>query len=557
MTRTDKIIILSIGLSLLIHSVFFASSGMITLGGMSSTLDETRRMFKLREVEDVPEEVDLFKKEVDNRPPAVEDNDLLLSENMTFYKMISEEEPERDLNVESKKEDVKKESFDKDLSRPLERFDNGEILEIESKYAMEKALPDRRNISSDLKTEGEVNYSVITAPIGGEGSFKLPQGIASRPKGSLDADLSSDAEDVPVGERGFTPIASTAQIGEYDDIGSFLDVELLTYKDPKTEEKYFRLSVKVEERGPLEVIPKEVIFLIDSSKSMTEQKLVYVKEGLEASLGNMNEGDRFNVVAFRGNVSSYKRDPVYASRKTVEEAKKFVDELEAKGQTDVENALKDIVSQPLDFVPSYVVFVTDGRPTTGMINSRRINQQITRVNDLKRPIFCFGGGRRVNRYLLDFLSYQNRAWSYFSSSSYEMKNDFIDFYREIKDPLLLNVRYRVNSIKREEVYPKRLPDFYRGKPFSLYGRITDENKFSVQLLGEAKGAVKEFIFQGQMNKAQKGTREIAREWAFRKIYYLISLITLNEGDEAKLKREIKELSRNYGITTPYDLEYED
>ena len=40
----------------------------------------------------------------------------------------------------------------------------------------------------------------------------------------------------------------------------------------------------------------------------------------------------------------------------------------------------------------------------------------------------------------------------------------------------------------------------------------------------------------------------------RKIYFLISRITMGVGEESELRGKIDEISRKYGITTPYDLE---
>ena len=84
--------------------------------------------------------------------------------------------------------------------------------------------------------------------------------------------------------------------------------------------------------------------------------------------------------------------------------------------------------------------------------------------------------------------------------------------------------------------------------------FTDEDVFTVQILGEINGTTKEFIFKGSLKDAEKGGEDIARRWAFMKIYYLISRNTMGIGDPNRLRSMIDELSRKYNITTPYDIE---
>ena len=270
-------------------------------------------------------------------------------------------------------------------------------------------------------------------------------------------------------------------------------------------------------------------------------------------LWELNPYDRFNVVAFRGDVVRFKEQSVPVSDLDLYEADLFIKKLVAVGQTDVNSALLDIVSNHVTFSPSYVMLMSDGRPTKGVLDSRHIIQEITRKNSMERPIFCFGGGARVNRYLLDFISYQNRAWSSIAPTSYEITDYFNDFYRQIKDPLLVNVRYRVNKLDAEEIYPKFLSDFYRGRPFVLYGRYDKEDVFSIQLLGQIRGETKEVIHTDSLKEAEEGDANVAKEWAFTKIYHLISQLAMGMGDPVRLRREINSLSKKYDIITPYDL----
>lgn len=554
--KQGKTVLLAIMISVTAHAVFFASAPHITLSGMHSVVGETKQIFRLQGVEEEPASVDLFEGAQPPPPSIKMTQQVSQMEGIASERMKIEKKFEDDLSLKDKKRQMDDESVDEMLPEP-EDFDNGARMDIDAEKEREEAAPDKRSLAERLSTERLVKHpSSADLPDSGSIPYDLGRGMKAPAAGTSEWTPGSTQVFRP-GDEEMAAARRSSRIGDYEDIGEFLDVEVKVYKDPRTDEKYFKIVISTKRRNNLEVIPKEIIFLVDSSKSITEEKLSYIKDGLLDSLGKLNEGDRFNLVAFRGNLVRFMDGPVPVRERTIEKARSFINDLEAVGQTDVENALLGIIAEPVDFRPSYIVLITDGRPTTGVTDSRRIIQQITRQNNMERPIFCFGGGRRVNRYLLDFISYQNRAWSRFAETTHDMRKEFDELYRQIKDPILLNVRYRLKGVSVEEVYPKYLSDFYKGKPFTLYGRFTDEDVFSVQILGQINGETKEFIFKSSLSEAEKAGSDIAREWAFRKIYYLISQNTMGIGDPVRIRAEINKLSRKYGIITPYDIEDSD
>ncbi|MEA3489217.1 MAG: VWA domain-containing protein [Candidatus Omnitrophota bacterium] len=551
--RLNKTVLFALLISLVAHGVFFASSSYIVLPGMREVMDQTRRMFRLEDVEEEIATVKLFEK-ADQVPAMRMSHQGPTIESITFEKMILEEKVGEEVPLESKKKKMDKDRLNEMLPSLEDVLDAESMLTKEAEKAKREAAPEKRSFAERLLTEKVVAQRITSGASDRELALSPAKGGLDEP--ALDTDVWGpfDTGVFQAGEEEIAAMQGRTQLADYEDIGGYLEVKLYTYTEPGTGEKYYKLVISVKKESRILVIPKEVVFLIDSSKSITEEKLTFIKAGLRDSLERLNPGDHFNVVAFRGDLVKFREHSVRATKRTVTAARSFVKQLKAVGQTDVENALLDIIEEPISFYPSYIVLVTDGRPTTGVMDSRRIIQQITRRNNMQRPIFSFGGGRKVNRYLLDFISYQNRAWSCFASTTYGIRRDFEQFYLQIKDPFLLNVRYRLIGLDAKEIYPKFLSDFYRGKPFSLYGRFADEDTFSMQLLGEIGGMKKELIFEKSFKEAEPGTAEIARDWAFRKIYYLISRNTMGMGDPSRLRSEIDGLSRKYNIKTPYDIE---
>lgn len=408
-----------------------------------------------------------------------------------------------------------------------------------------------------------------------EDAGKLVQALA-RPLAKLglggEGNVDIDPEE---GMPGFTPVEGTfgnslfdqggglreskGELLKYESLDEFLDIRVFRYTDPKDSRNYFMIKIFAKpEAKVFQVMPKEILFTIDCSLSISPERLDEFKRGISACLKALNREDVFNIVAFRDKAFFFRPRSVKADAAAIKDAERFVSELTSNRQTDVYNALENIIKTAPARSPSNIILISDGRPTHGVVDSRELINSVTRANAKTRPVFAYSGGSKVNRYLLDFIAYQNRAWSQFVKERGQIHKGLADFYSKIKDPIFLNLRYRLNGVDEKDVYPRSLPDFYKNAEFTLYGSYSGEDDFSMQLLGDIGGDTKELIFTRSLAKAEEGTADIMKGYAFNKIYHLISRVT-TDGRTPALLKEIQELSRRYGITTPYspDLETRD
>ena len=355
------------------------------------------------------------------------------------------------------------------------------------------------------------------------------------------------------------PAESAGELLKYESLDEFLDIQVSTYQDPAGAQNYYLIKIFAKKDAKtLKAMPKEILFTIDCSLSIHPERLEEFKKGITYCLAHFNPDDVFNIVSFKDKVSFFSPQSAPATPENIKTAEKFVAELTASDQTNVYLAFQKIVDIPAGRNPSNVILLSDGRPTHGVIDSRELINSVTRANRNNRPIFAFSGGARVNRYLLDFIAYQNRAWSQFIKKTWDIRKGLAEFYDKIRDPIFLNLRYRLNGLDEGEVFPKSLPDFYRNAEFTLYGKFDEEDQFSMQLLGDVDGKTKELIFSRSLKQAPHGGPEIMKGYAFNKIYYLISQVTA-QGRQPQLLKQISDLSKRYGIATPYspDLESRD
>lgn len=335
------------------------------------------------------------------------------------------------------------------------------------------------------------------------------------------------------------------------DIKAFLAYELLTYEDPADKGKYFKLSVRVEETPvTLPSIPKEIIFLVDSSNSIGEERFEQFKQGLAESFNKLGMEDKFNVMVFKKTMVKFMPKSIPRDLSSITNANQFIAGFKPGSKTDVYEAVLKSIELQEPMKPTYIILLSDGQATQGVTNPQQIINQIAKINKGRVPVFAFGGGIGVDEYLLEFLAFTNRGWAEFSPKEHQINKRFAEMYGHIKDPVLLNLRYYTSGLDEKEIYPKLLPDFFRGSQFVLYGRYSTERSFYLKLLGDAQGEVKEYLITDDISRSAKGDRVIAVDWAFRKVYDLVSKLEYDKDNQTLLK-EIKDLSTKFELKTPY------
>ena len=335
------------------------------------------------------------------------------------------------------------------------------------------------------------------------------------------------------------------------DLGDTLSYELFSYTDPKDGQKYFKVSIKVKTVAPnLPSIPKEIIIVLDASNSIGDKRLEQYKKGIAASLNSLNPSDYFNIIVFKDKTFSLSEKSLIRSDANIQSALGFVEMIQASARTDMYGALKESLHLDSHFRPSYRLLLSDGFPTKGVTDSRRVINDISDLNKGQVCIFSLGGGVNISEYMLDFVAYKNRGWAEYTRRDNLIAQKFTELYEKIKDPILVRPRYYTSGFKEEELYPKMLPDFFRGAEFVLYGTYMDENKFYIQLLGDLITQTKRIIVRGELKEAAEGDKSIAYQWAFHKVYHLISQLKYNE-DNAGILQQIDGLSKKFNIVTPY------
>jgi Ca-activated chloride channel family protein len=387
--------------------------------------------------------------------------------------------------------------------------------------------------------------------------------VEIRRHGDKKATIGYEARDVRP-ELGFQLYFAT----EADDLG----VNLMTYKTG-SDDGYFLLlaSPGVESKGQ-KVVPKDVVFVLDTSGSMAGKKLDQAKKALLFCVENLNAKDRFEVMRFSTDTESLFGGLSGADKANRRRAEDFINDLKPLGGTAIDDALKKALSlspgknsesriqnpessikDPASGIqhPFVIIFLTDGLPTIGNTDENTIVGNVKSRSDGNVRVFCFGIGHDVNTHLLDKITEETRAVSQYVLPEEDIEVKVSGFFAKIKDPVLTNPTLSfTGSIRTSRLYPSPLPDVFQGEQLVLVGRYSGSGSSAATIGGTVDGARRTFSHDVSFPDTASEYDFIPRLWATRRVGYLLEEIRLH-GENAELKDEVTELARKYSIVTPY------
>lgn len=334
-----------------------------------------------------------------------------------------------------------------------------------------------------------------------------------------------------------------------------VSLRMISHRNSENEDGYFMLIGRVDDQlEAAKILPKEIVFVIDTSGSMQGDKIEQTKRALKFCVNALNPSDRFNIITFSTDVQGLSSNNLLeATKENTAKALKAIDQIEATGGTNIDGALRAALGS--DFSEGQarakmIVFMTDGLPTVGVTDPQSILSGVASSNPKKVRIFNFGVGNDVNTHLLDRVSSQHDGVSTYVTPREDIEVKVSDFASKIKHPVMTDVNFDFGSVNVNSVYPKRLPALYRGGEIAILGRFKGSGPTAVTLTGNVGGEKRTITLNAQFPTRDIGNSYLPRVWATRKIGHLLEDVRLS-GHNPEMIKEIVELAQRHGIVTPY------
>ncbi|XP_061591156.1 inter-alpha-trypsin inhibitor heavy chain H5 isoform X2 [Cololabis saira] len=232
----------------------------------------------------------------------------------------------------------------------------------------------------------------------------------------------------------------------------------------------------------LPVVPKDVIFVIDVSGSMIGTKIKQTKQAMTTILGDLREGDHFNIITFSDKIHTWRKGrTVRANRQNIREATEFVRRIIAEGWTNINAALLSAAqllnpssSGSSSQLPSrrvpLVIFLTDGEATIGVTSSDTI------LNNAKKALgsvslFGLAFGDDADYLLLKRLALENRGVARMVYEEADAALQLKGFYDEVASPLLSDIQLSYLDDQAFDVSLSLFPNYFQGSELVVAGRV--------------------------------------------------------------------------------------
>jgi Ca-activated chloride channel family protein len=338
-----------------------------------------------------------------------------------------------------------------------------------------------------------------------------------------------------------------------------IGLNLVTYRPNPKDPGYFMLLLAPRSTLQAErIVERDLVFVVDVSGSMAGVKIQQARNALKYLVGKLNDGDRFNIVQFSSYAEPWQRGLV-AAKERRDDALRYADTLVAQGGTDIAGALDTAVSNLGNDAarPSYIIFMTDGKPTMGeTTDPRRLLAKVqaakARPNGESIRLFTWGVGYDVDTHLLDDMANQGGGVSEYVRPEEDIAAKVEAFATKASMPVLTGLDLKVlgGKVQLANLLPRALPDLYAGGQLVLLGRYTGDGDVAFELTGRVNGKVEKFVYENKFPVAEAKGAFIELLWAQRRIGHLLDQIRLH-GETQELVDDVIRLSKEYGIQTPY------
>ena len=303
----------------------------------------------------------------------------------------------------------------------------------------------------------------------------------------------------------------------------------------------------------VKVIPKDVIYVVDTSGSMGDRggkKMKQAKRALNYALGRLNPGDRFNIISFATEARPYKQALVGVTDESIAAAIKHVDGLVATGGTAIHDAVVQAlgVARAEGRVP-IVIFLTDGEPTIGPVEPKTILAAAARANAAQARLFVFGVGYDVNTRLLEDLADANRGSGSYVTEGEDIEQKVSALVDRVSSPVLTDVKVTIDGIEVRDIYPRQVGDLFRGQQVVMVGRYRGDGAKAIRLSGKLGTEEVNYVYEASFPRTAERDY-LPQLWAVRRVGFLMSEVRRN-GPQKELVDEVRRLGTRYGIVTPY------
>lgn len=243
----------------------------------------------------------------------------------------------------------------------------------------------------------------------------------------------------------------------------------MLFRETIGDEPHYLLMVMPPSPEPAaaQAMPREMIYVIDTSGSMHGTSIGQAKQALLRALDRLHAGDRFNIIAFSSQPNPLFGASVVADAANLARARRFVAGLQASGGTEMRAALELALRNPaVETHLRQLVFITDGAVGNEEALFALIDQRLAGAR-----LFTVGIGSAPNSWFMRKAAEVGRGTYTLISALNEVGEKMDRLFAKIEQPQVTNIDVQWPSGVVVDAYPEMVPDLYVREPVAVRARI--------------------------------------------------------------------------------------
>lgn len=317
---------------------------------------------------------------------------------------------------------------------------------------------------------------------------------------------------------------------------------------PGATENFFLLMMQPPRApAPASITPREFVFVLDVSGSMSGEPMEAAKAMMHSLLGTLQPRDRFNLILFAGRFDIL--DPhasLAVDEATTRRAMKLVDDAQASGGTELIPALQAAYDLPHEAGMSRsIVIVTDGGIQAGREAAKLIRAHLDEAN-----VFAFGTGAGADHNVMRRLARAGLGEPFFAEDESKGAAETARFRSYVEQPLLTHVGAKFVGFDAYDVIPERLPDLFAQRPIVMIGKYRGSAQGEIHITGSAGDHAYRSTLNVASASAGAKNEPLRALWARQ---YIADRIDSGDyvASDSEEAHALTRLSLDYGVLTPF------
>jgi Ca-activated chloride channel homolog len=324
-------------------------------------------------------------------------------------------------------------------------------------------------------------------------------------------------------------------------------VELIPYKQAGVSSGTFMLVITPGASLAEITEGTDWVFVLDTSGSMSGQKIRTLTDGVARAIGKMDPADRFRVVTFNNSATDFTRGFVEATPENVSKVLGGISAIQADGGTNLEAGLSMGLARSDRERTTAVILVTDGVANIGATTHSEFLRLI-KERDLR--LFTFIIGNSANTPLLDKITEASGGFSMDLSNNDDIYGRIVQAKNKVFFEALHDARVSFTGGGIEQVTPAEIGSLYRGDQLVMFGQYSRPEKIDITLHASISGEEKQWRTSAVLPEVDIVNPEIERLWALAHIGELADEIDTH-GETGDQKDQIVALGTTYSLVTDY------